>query len=269
VPSDLADVLHYFLPEAGTVESEVPSERLEGRRGSEPGRIAALPLVSVPIGEQDVVRAAFAWNLAVETARLGARAAVVAPISDDAPALWPGRGVEPMGADVILTSAKSLGALYRDALDVAVDRAADASDGGVIFVRVPPLWLRDPENGSSLLRWTLLFTSSDHRDLLETYGLAKLLCRSSSRASRLGVTVHGARQVAEAEAAFDRLARSAATHLDRDLTSYGLLVDDLDVYRAIVAQRPIGLVHPQSAAARSLRDVALLILQDSRKAPIV
>jgi MinD-like ATPase involved in chromosome partitioning or flagellar assembly len=47
--------------------------------------------------------------------------------------------------------------------------------------------------------------------------------------------------------------------------SYGLLVDDLHVYRAIVARRPIGLEHPQSPAARALRDVARLVLEDARK----
>jgi MinD-like ATPase involved in chromosome partitioning or flagellar assembly len=45
--------------------------------------------------------------------------------------------------------------------------------------------------------------------------------------------------------------------------SYGLLVDALHVYRAIVAQRPIGLAHPQSPAARALRDVAQLLLTDA------
>jgi hypothetical protein len=269
MPSDLADVLHYFLPEAGTVGDEpvheAPRDRFNRRGSDEPQRIAALPLVCVPIGEQDVVRAAFAWNLAVETARLGGRAAVVAPISDDSAALWPGHGIEPMGADVVLTPASNLAALYRDALDIAVDRAVDAKDGGVIYVRVPPLWLRNQADGNSLLRWTLMFTSSDRRDLLETYGLAKLLCRTGSRASRLGVTVHGARRIDEATAAFERLAGNASRHLGRELTSYGLLVDDLHVYRAIVAQRPIGLVHPQSAAARSLKDVAELVLEDARK----
>lgn len=272
MPSDLADVLHYFLPEIGepgALDAASRRKRSDRRDPQEPTRIASLPLVAIPIGDQDVVRAAFAWNLAVETARLGGRAAVVAPASDDTSSLWPGHGVEPMGADVILTPAANLAALYRDALDVAVDRALDADDGGIVFVRVPPLWLRNPESGNSLLRWTLLFTSSDNRDLLETYGLAKLLCRPGSRASRLGVTIHGARRIEEAEAAFHRLASCATRYLGRELTSYGLLVDDLHVYRAIVAQRPIGLVNPQSAAARSLRDVAELVLEDARKTAVV
>ena len=35
-------------------------------------------------------------------------------------------------------------------------------------------------------------------------------------------------------------------------------------HRAIVARRPIGLEHPQSPAARALRDVARLVLEDAR-----
>jgi MinD-like ATPase involved in chromosome partitioning or flagellar assembly len=41
-------------------------------------------------------------------------------------------------------------------------------------------------------------------------------------------------------------------------------ISDLHIYRAIVAQRPIGLEHPQSRAARALRDVASLLLADAK-----
>jgi MinD-like ATPase involved in chromosome partitioning or flagellar assembly len=56
----------------------------------------------------------------------------------------------------------------------------------------------------------------------------------------------------------------ALRHLSAKLLSYGLLVDDLHVYRAIVSGRPVGLEHPQSPAARALRDVARLLLEDTR-----
>jgi hypothetical protein len=264
MPTDLGDVLHYFIPEAEAAGGSRASAETRPHRFDDPNRPAALPLIGVPIGEQDVVRAAFAWNLSVEIARLGARAAIVSPGCDEVAALWPLEEPSPMGTEVITSPATSLGALYRDALDLAVERAADSGDGGVIFVRFPPRWLRHPEDGGSLLRWSLLFSSSDPRDLLETYGLTKLLC-NAHRAARVGITIHGARRMGEAEAAFGRLARSAAHHLGRELTSYGLLVDDLHVYRAIVDKRPIGLVHPQSPAARCLRDVAEMLLRDARE----
>ena len=75
----------------------------------------------------------------------------------------------------------------------------------------------------------------------------------------------GARRVGDAERAFGRLAATALRHLRHPVVSYGLLVDDLHVYRAIVARRPIGLEHPQSRAARALRDVARLLLDDARR----
>jgi flagellar biosynthesis protein FlhG len=132
-------------------------------------------------------------------------------------------------------------------------------------VQIPPTWLRSAEDGAGLLRWMLLFTSPDSRDLRETYGIVKLLLGANAGA-RLGITVHGARRRDEAENAFSRLARTTRKFLGFDLSSYGLLVDDLHVYRAIVAQRPIGLAYPQSAAARSLCDVAQMLLEDVEKA---
>jgi hypothetical protein len=225
---------------------------------------SSLPLVAVPIGDRDVVRAALTWNLSVEVARLGGRALLVAPALDGASPLWPLDGESPLGAELSLTSADSLGELYRAAQDLAVARAADADEGGIVFVRVPPLWLRKPADAGNLLRWTLLLTTSDPRELLESYGITKLL-RSIVPAAQVGITVHGARGTEEASAAFRRLDAVVRRRLSHPLVSYGLLVDDLDVYRAIAAQRPIGLAHPQSAAARALGDVASLLLESARE----
>jgi hypothetical protein len=218
----------------------------------------------MPIGDDDVVRAAFAWNMAVEVARLGGRATLLTPDRDEPSPLWPAAGIGPLGAELLPTTAHDLASLYRHAIDTAVSRADGAADGGLVFVRVPPTWLCKPDAGAALLRWSLLFTSSRDWDLRETYGITKLLVRANPGA-QVGVTIHGARSRAEAEAAFARLAGASQKCLARDLMSYGLLVDDLHVYRAIVAQRPIGLAHPQSPAARALRDVAQMLLDDSRK----
>ena len=113
----------------------------------------------------------------------------------------------------------------------------------------------------ALLRWTLLLCSADPRELLETYGLSKLLLRHCPGA-RIGVTIHGTHRRGEAREAFSRLADVAARRLGIAPHSYGLVTDDVQVYRAVLAQRPIGHVHPQGAAARSLGDVAGLLLED-------
>ncbi|MEE2673449.1 MAG: hypothetical protein VX466_06630 [Myxococcota bacterium] len=261
MPRELADVLHHFIPESGPADSHRDSARSRRDLGE-----ATLPIVGVPVGERDVVRAAFTWNLAVEVARAGGRATVVAPATDANSALWPEESTGPLGANVVLAPATNLGQLYRAALDVADTRSSRGpalDQDGLVFVRVPPLWLRNPQGATGLLRWTLLFTSSENRDLIESFGIAKLLTQALPNA-RIGVTVHGTRRMGDAEAAFSRLERATSQRLGLALASYGLLVDDLHIYQAIVAQRPIGMVHPQSPAARSMGDVANLLLEEAR-----
>lgn len=267
MPRDLVDVADYFLPRASSVQHTTSKNGAPGSRPPEPahtGRPAALPIVAVPVGERDVVRAAFVWNLAVEVARLGSSATLIAPSPPEPSPIWPEAGPGPVGAEVVLTPADGLARLHRAALDLAVARAADSAEGGVVFACIPPAWLGRPVNGHALLRWVLLFASTERLDLLETYGLAKRVLAASHEA-RIGVTIHGARRVSEAQSAFLHLAGVAARHLGRDFASYGFLVDDLHVYRAIVSRRPIGLEHPQSRAARALRDVAQLLLEDAGK----
>ena len=257
---NLGDVADYFLPRAGS-----PAPPRPARAAPPPApaseRPPALPILAIPVGERDVVRAAFAWNLAVELARLGASAALLAPRDAEPSPVWPDSGPGPMDTEVVLTDARDLGALGRVALDLAVARAAEC-EVGFVLVRVPPEWLLGDGDARALLRWVLLFSAGEPRDLAETYALAKAVMTRHADA-RVGVTIHGARRVALAEQAFRSLADATARHLGRSVVSYGLLVDDLHVYRGIVARRPIGLEHPQSAAARALRDVAQLLMEDA------
>ena len=57
---------------------------------------------------RDVVRAAFAWNLNVEIARMGASATLVAPQDAQLEAIWPEAGPGPVGSEVILAEAHDL-----------------------------------------------------------------------------------------------------------------------------------------------------------------
>jgi hypothetical protein len=263
-------VADYFLPPAGGWKQEPAIRSDAPRSGGAPLRLqrpAALPILALPIGGRDVVRAAFAWNLVVEVARLGGSATLLAPAETEPSGLWPEAGPGPVGSEVVTTPAGDLPALHRAALDLAVNRAAETVDGGVVVVQVPPDWLRGGggcERGWPLLRWALIFASPERRDLIDAYATAKRVLATSSSA-RVGLTIHGARRISEAERAFQQVAGVSARHLGRELVSYGLLVDDLHVYRAIVSRRPIGLEHPQSRAARALRDVARLVLEDARK----
>jgi hypothetical protein len=210
------------------------------------------------------VRAAFAWNLTVELARLGARVALIAPGDASTAPLWPEPGRGPLGAEVVYVPARDVGALGHAAFDAAITGAADATEGGVVVVCVPPEWLVRGGPVRPLLRWVLLLGTPEAGDLREAYALAKLAYRRGSD-PLVGLVIHGVRRRREAERAFARVAGVAARHIGRSPLSYGLLADDLHVYRAIASRRPIGLEHPQSRAARALRDVARMLWDDAQK----
>jgi len=256
VARDLGDVLHYFIPESGLPEGDYAL----GEPTRAPGGARELGIVAVPLGHRDVLRATFVWNLAVEMTAQGAPTTVVVP-SRMSPPVWPQPGRTTMGAELLPVLAEELGDLSRASLDVAVTHAADEDQASQVLVCVPPGWLRKAADGAAILRRVLLFTSPDPTELIETYALAKHLW-SGARDSVVGVTIYGVQGVEAAAQAFERLAGTARRHLGNELSSYGLLVDELQIYRAIVDRRPIGVSHPQSRAARSLRDVARLLLDD-------
>ena len=256
---ELGDVLHYFIPED---EAAPPPE---------PVRVPAaspLAVVAIPVGETDVVRAAFAWNLAVEMARRGAAATLIAPRGEASEPLWPQPGRGPLGTEFVATEVRDLSALASNALEVATSRGAESRAGGMVLVQVPPDWIARATDGDPLLRWTLLFSAPESRELEETRALARRLLLTAPGA-RVGVTIHGVSSIDEAHRAFDALVSALEPELRPGLVSYGLLLDDLDVYRAIVNRRPIGVIHPQSRAARALADVARLLLTDAAVPAVV
>jgi hypothetical protein len=295
LPRDLADVLHYFLPELEETpdadptdtprvdrEDAFPSQPVEvpideppattarsGRSASRndattgPAAGPPLPVLGLPIGDRDVVRAALAWNLAVETARIAASTILLAPDTDRGSPLWPEPGVGPLGCELLFCPARDLASLYETASKLAARMATDARRGGIVFVRIPPDWLVEGDAPVEPIRWLLLLAGARARDLDEAASLARTLYARHS-VLELGVTLHGVASIGEARQAYDALARRTEAESARQLISYGLLVDDLHVYRAIAAQRPVGLAHPQSPAARALMDVARLLYEDAR-----
>jgi hypothetical protein len=188
---------------------------------------------------------------------------MLAPDSDCRSPLWPEAGIGPLGSELVYCPARDLPGLYAAAADLAAARAEKARQGGIVFLRIPPEWLDDECTPIESARWMLLMSSSNRRDLEAALDRAARL-QSSHPRIELGLTVHGAQSIAEARSAFEWLARRMQERLGLDLISYGLLVDDLHVYRAIAAQRPIGLAHPQAPATRALMDVARLLYEDAR-----
>ncbi|MFK7898418.1 MAG: MinD/ParA family protein [Myxococcota bacterium] len=298
MPRDLSDVFHYFLPEladeteADTAPSRLkpqspqaappqplPSAKTERRAetpetpppaapvtSSEPGTLP-LPILGLPIGDRDVVRAALAWNLAIETARLGGASIILSPESDAGSPLWPAPGTGPLGTELHFSSARSIEELVHEASLLSTARAQIPQRGGIVFVRIPPAWLEKQdglERGAmDAIRWMLLLSSANQGDLDEAADLAARMLRANPSAE-IGLTIHGVQAIDEARQAFEYLSRVSEEKLALVLISYGLLVDDLHVYRAIAAQRPIGLAHPQAPATRALMDVARLLYEDAR-----
>jgi len=260
---DLSDVLHYFMPELSTSakagRATPPTSRLSSRSTT------VLPILALPISDQDVVRTAFAWNLGVEISRLGGRSSIVAPPADNGSSLWPETADSSVGTEILYAEGNDLQSLHRKATDAAVARASDAEGGGIILVRVPPIWLRHPLSSNALLRWVLLLTSPDPREMLETFGLARLL-HSLRDDTEVGVTFHGVKEASAAETAFEHLDQTARKRAGLALSNYGALLDDLEVYRAIAAHRAVSLVRPQSPAALALRDVATMLLNRAKAA---
>jgi len=245
-------------PRANTHPSPTTPVALPGRQRP------SLPVLALPIGDQDVLRAAFAWNLTVEMARLGARALLVSPELDDPSPLWPDLSEKPLGAELVKIPHANPQSVVTQVKRLASTRHATHQRGEVILLRIPPIWLREPAEVRDWLRWTLLFSTARTDDLRETYALGKLITQVCPQA-QLGLTIHGIDRREQAESSYQRVALAFQKHLHRELLSYGLLADDLLVYRTIVAQKPIGLCHPQSIAARAMRDVANTLLEDARK----
>jgi hypothetical protein len=275
VPRDLADVLHYFLPEldAGTETPDRAAARPRrsriadgpSRGGSAERGVGLLPLslLGVPIGDRDMVHAAYIWNLAIETARQGGASLIVAPERDRDGALWPAAGAGPFGCELVHCAADDVTELCRAAAALAEERRRHAPRGGIVFVRIPPAWLAESKASLEPLRWLLFFASPGRMALDAPFEHLKPLIERQPGLD-VGVALQGFRRVGEARKAFDDLARRFDERFGTPLASYGLLVDDLDVYRGIATGQPIGHRDPEAPACRALRDVARLLYEDAR-----
>ena len=262
---ELSDVLHYMLPDAGT-ERAPSHEGTAVHRAPETGALCPL---AVPVGERDVVRVAFVWNLTVEIARAARNALLLVP---DDPALEPLRESLPapasleegVGPEFAFSGAQDLGALARDARDLGHGRP---ERGPTLAPTLVPLrWIRPDPDGAQLLRRPLLFATPDASDLQSTQTVLERIFEAAPDAEP-GVTIHGVTTIEEAERTFERLALRCETGLGRPLRSYGLLLDDLQVYRAVVDRRSVASSQPHSLAARALADVARLLLADHASPP--
>ncbi len=293
MPRDLADVIHYFLPELeparpvpGSAALTTPAapgadgrerdlvderpgirnrnalRRRQPRPSEAPGRFP-LSLLGVPLGPRDLVYAAFTWNLAIETARHGGESLIVAPEAErDAP-LWPDADAEILEGAVHYVPARGLEDLERAAAGIAEERSHRSRRGGVVFVCIPPGWLFDATRPLATIRWLLLFASVRGAGPTDTFERVRRLY-AAHPGLEIGVTLHGVRRIDEARSAFDELARACEDRLGVAPISYGLLVDGIDLDRAIAGGRAVAPARPDAPAARALTDVARILYEDAR-----
>jgi hypothetical protein len=242
---DLGDVIEYFIPEA----ARGPRHQAATAPDVAPMR-ATQRTIGLPVAAGDVLRAAVAWNLSVEISRTGAPCTLVARGRPADASLWPPPGRGPLGSRLV--EAEQSEPLV--SLELGTDQQ--------IVLDCPPAEGLGQAAGSpgAPRHWLLL--SAPDPDALRRVRAQALEIAAAQPDAHIGATIHGVRRIDEARAAFEELAVAVEADSSISLTSYGLLVDDLHLYRAIVAQRPIGLAHPAAPATRALADVARLLLED-------
>ncbi len=235
---ELADVLHHFLGEAP------PGERVGP---------ASLALLSEA---DDAFAVGVTWNLAHELARLGLAVAWVTSLADEE--LLPPDATP--GLTRLLSPAQDLAGLARAGAEAAAKLGA-ARGPGLVLVRIPPGWITPGDAADALLAWTLQLTAPDSGQRSHTIAVARRT-RAARPGARLGVAICDVRNVREAELAFDALAHECAGRSEVQLTSYGVLLDDAELYRSLLARRPLALLRPDARATRSVADVASLLRAD-------
>lgn len=229
-PRDLGDVLHWFL--------DPPAAPAAEDGGAPPG------VFVVAIGARDVLRAAFAWNLAAALAERAPGAALVTRAPQAGGLRWPGAGP----ARLVAVAAPEPAAL------AAAAREAAAGGAPVLTCIAPEALEVDAAVPAPGARSLLFATPEDVEH--DTAGRRIDALRARWPAIAPGAVVHGVSDLAAARRAFERLAARTERRHGVPLASYGLLLDDLDVYRSVVEGEPLVRSRPAGRTARALRDVA-------------
>ncbi len=253
VARELGDVLHYFLDDApDTVPDDVPDAAHERAKAQ------ACPIVAAPMHPRDAIRSALLWNVAVELRGLGRAPTLLAPALQRDHSAWLDLASEKLEPSWV--------SLPKGDIDPLLDAASGAANslpqerGPVVLVHVPSDTSWNDGHAELFERCWFVAGASD-ADRQEFLELSERVLTAAPR-SRIGVTVRGAETLLAARRVFDALAELFEARFERNLTSYGLLVDELELARELAKRQSVFDGIPASRAKRALRDVAELLRDD-------
>lgn len=241
---ELGDVLHYFLDDLPEAADE---EKIQG-----------CPIVAAPLHPRDAIRSALLWNLAVELRALGRAPVLLAPAPAREHSAWLDLASETLEPCWVTLPNGDVGPLLSAASAAA--RSLPQDRGPVVLVHVPSnaTW---NDGHAALFAHCWLVAGASDADRQEFLELSERVLTAAPE-SRIGVTIRGAETLTAARHIFDGLAELFEARFDRTLISYGLLVDELELARALVEHHATGSATPTNRAARALRDVAELMRDD-------
>lgn len=249
MPRDLADVIGDFIPEAALDAPRDDPAAPEGKTGAPAGGVLSTS-VGIPIGREDPVRMAIAWNLGIRLSRMGNPCTLVArgQVGETSP--WP----EPDDGSPRLRS-------LRVAPTERLEPESAPGERRLVLDCVDASSVPAAANAAGAPAVWLLLARPMGEDLRQAYRQA-LAIGEAQPAAHIGATIHGVGQIEEARSAFERLAVAVDEDSGVGLFSFGLLVDDLQLYHSMNNRRPLGTYSLNSPACNALDDLAGLLLAD-------
>jgi hypothetical protein len=215
-------------------------------------------VVAAPCRREDSGRSALLWRLALEMRSLGRAAALVAPAPEAEGSGWRDLELEGLEPGFVPLGHGRLDRLARRVLETREQLAGDTQP--LVLVQVPTD-LPWPQGIGDLLGHCWLVASTGDRDRAEFLSLCERVLAVVPKA-RVGVTVRGADSLSAARAAFESLAELFEARFDRALLSYGLVLDEHELYPTVARRRAPGGARPGTRATRTLRDAAALLRGD-------
>lgn len=142
------------------------------------------------------------------------------------------------------------------------DLPEDLGDADLVIVHAPASPAEDAIRIASLGDTLVVPIGSDPMDAAQICAFLDAIGREGTVPTTYLVVV-GVSGVREARETFSRAARAVRAVSGMRLQSAGFVLEDPPLRAALARGRPLGVVAPESASARSLRGVARLVVDDA------